>query len=1024
MTSIKIVEYNKSYAKGVAEMWNLSREGWNGHTNNRTENMVMSEEEQSSYLNLFIALEGERVIGYCKLSKYSHDENTLYVDLINVLPEYYNKKIGKALLLKSIEKTIELNYPRLDLFTWGGNTKAVPLYKKTGFFWEKMESEATHLMNFIPSVLNTELFTDFFKTADWYQDCKREIEICPDGEIVNDFSLYTYQWEKEGKSLTVKYEKTGRGISFVETNEYSIKTSIAQAQLIFGKQYKVIYEIKNKTNKPLSLSLKGVNDKNIEFDYEYQTVIKDNESIEAEFFVKRIDDKQDEWKTHPCVKSEISINNKKAIFKTGIKTLFPLSFSHSTPKPLVSPNIPYELILDVENNFDEPCEYTFNLPANENIKFLPEKLTFTLKAKEKKSLYLKVICKTSVLIKEEIEITAKTNGELINYKDIFSLACYTYSGSTYGETKHNYLINKGLYMGWLNKDDNPNYFIMNKIFSSAFGISTPKIGKPFSSEFDIKKAYKHEFIEDSESITLKTYLESDDFKGCKFINNYKLYHSGVLEYYIEILEFPFSMNEFSINFAINCSKDDFYMPYDNQVMQINDNLFDDAELTNWDLKKITENWVFNKNNNSSIAVIWDKDIKPETNGWSLIFENKFSKDNSRISKPVIIANDVFKTANETREYALNEQSDDTKFIHSIALEVNKGNPFCEKSFTASQVDNKVKSMDCEVVIKSSNDGFSPLALTVKEDERKNQADFEVTLKDNFPNPVLITSIADYESLSFKNEKAVFIKKHSECIKKQADKLLSLNNGIIEIKTNPDFAPCLFSLIAKGNEWLDTNYPHKTVKSWWNPWTGGIYYKLPGLNMKHLVEEKSTATFITKKDNYLNEWTGFEIKTEIENFKPSKGLTLIQYFLTIPNLPIVCSYLKIEQKTGKYLNTNIQNISFIKADNILTNCSFEYEYKGKTLKTKCGKDHIGFVSEASMVSFAGINREEKLIIYNSDLHPYKYVESDIHISSCTTYQSKKIKNQDVCISPPKFFIISDEELKEKHLIDLKNIRFTN
>ncbi|MFD0960511.1 hypothetical protein [Paenibacillus chungangensis] len=59
-----------------------------------------------------------------------------------------------------------MGWPRLDLFTWAGNTKAVPLYKKCGFFWEKKD-DSVHLMNFIPTVLQTEALLPSLERLDW-----------------------------------------------------------------------------------------------------------------------------------------------------------------------------------------------------------------------------------------------------------------------------------------------------------------------------------------------------------------------------------------------------------------------------------------------------------------------------------------------------------------------------------------------------------------------------------------------------------------------------------------------------------------------------------------------------------------------------------------------------------------------------------------------------------------------------------------------------------------------------------------
>lgn len=144
---IKIVEYSHDLAAAVAEMWNHSRQGWGGGNDITTEENVRQQEENSINLNTYLAMEGDQVVGYCGLSEYREDQGALYIALLNVRDDYHGKKIGKQLVLKAIERTIQLKWPRLDLYTWAGNTKAVPLYKKCGFFWEERD-DTVHLMNF------------------------------------------------------------------------------------------------------------------------------------------------------------------------------------------------------------------------------------------------------------------------------------------------------------------------------------------------------------------------------------------------------------------------------------------------------------------------------------------------------------------------------------------------------------------------------------------------------------------------------------------------------------------------------------------------------------------------------------------------------------------------------------------------------------------------------------------------------------------------------------------------------------
>jgi len=134
-TNMKIIEYDPIYASSIADMWNKSTSSWGNDDELRTAQDVINSEKNSGNIKTYLALENEEVIGYCSFSEYRQDEGAAYLPLINVRPDYHGKKIGKALILRVLEDAKKSKWPRFDLYTWSGNMKAMPLYKKCGFFW-------------------------------------------------------------------------------------------------------------------------------------------------------------------------------------------------------------------------------------------------------------------------------------------------------------------------------------------------------------------------------------------------------------------------------------------------------------------------------------------------------------------------------------------------------------------------------------------------------------------------------------------------------------------------------------------------------------------------------------------------------------------------------------------------------------------------------------------------------------------------------------------------------------------------
>ncbi len=285
MDTIIFVEYHPKYAASIAEMWNKSGSSW-GENFRETESTIITEYENKSYEKIWLAVDGEEVVGLCVLCNNSLEPETMILDLLNVRPDFLGKKLGRALVLKAVEEAVTRKKPRIDLFTWAGNTKAIPLYKKCGYFWEKRD-DTVHLMNFIPFIAKTELLEDYFNKIDWYQDNVRDIEIKPDGRDENGFTFFTYHWKNSKTELTAEFCQKGRGLRKISCPDFDITVSVEKFKLVFGKKYAVKYEVTNITGKPLSIELQGKKDKNVNCLTSKKTTVTGHEVINGEFFPQK-----------------------------------------------------------------------------------------------------------------------------------------------------------------------------------------------------------------------------------------------------------------------------------------------------------------------------------------------------------------------------------------------------------------------------------------------------------------------------------------------------------------------------------------------------------------------------------------------------------------------------------------------------------------------------------------------------------------------------------------------------------------
>ncbi|WP_430933977.1 GNAT family N-acetyltransferase [Saccharicrinis sp. 156] len=99
---------------------------------------LRSELRNKSSLFYFAESDG-KVVGYLKINLGDaqteiNDINSLEIERIYVLKEFFRKGVGQKLLDMAIKKTKELKKDYVWLGVWEHNTRAIRFYEKNGFF--------------------------------------------------------------------------------------------------------------------------------------------------------------------------------------------------------------------------------------------------------------------------------------------------------------------------------------------------------------------------------------------------------------------------------------------------------------------------------------------------------------------------------------------------------------------------------------------------------------------------------------------------------------------------------------------------------------------------------------------------------------------------------------------------------------------------------------------------------------------------------------------------------------------------
>lgn len=195
--------------------------------------------------------------GYCSVDEHRTDEDAMYVELLGVRPSQQKRGFGKGLLLKAVETAVKHGKRRLDLHTWAGNLRAVPVYKKTGFMW--CPKTSVLMENFLPTILSTAFFNPFFSKNDWYES--RIFTVTQKHDKFKKFGMKSYFYhfvQDDLNSLTVyvdRHAKELSGFSYVVNGkELSVQLVPNMHEIFLGIDLAAAeLRINNQFNKPIAI---------------------------------------------------------------------------------------------------------------------------------------------------------------------------------------------------------------------------------------------------------------------------------------------------------------------------------------------------------------------------------------------------------------------------------------------------------------------------------------------------------------------------------------------------------------------------------------------------------------------------------------------------------------------------------------------------------------------------------------------------------------------------------------------------
>ncbi|MFQ6065067.1 MAG: GNAT family N-acetyltransferase [Candidatus Bathyarchaeia archaeon] len=357
-----IIEFKKEDASKLADLFNsfdkegLWPGGFTGGVPYTAERVLDSFPVAIKHISILISTHEGKFTGICTLHPHYEDPEAAYIGVFGVHPDYLGKKHGKALILRALEIAIQKNLRRVDLDTWAGNLRAVPLYKKSGMFW--LPETSVRMQDYIPGIKNFPLAKQFLDKHDWYSTQKRRLELVPDEIKLGEMDVFLYEFSKDGDNLKVWVDRYGRSIMGIERDmdgeRLSIVAKLKDHKVIAGVEEALIISIKNNTKNTIqgSVFLSGFEGLNFTKQPRQSFTVKQGASLElySRFVVNPEVEVPDIERKQKTVKANLIINGELVPLEVGMRILAPLEFKTQPESIITSPRMEGAVQINIYNN--------------------------------------------------------------------------------------------------------------------------------------------------------------------------------------------------------------------------------------------------------------------------------------------------------------------------------------------------------------------------------------------------------------------------------------------------------------------------------------------------------------------------------------------------------------------------------------------------------------------------------------------------------------------------------------------------
>ena len=506
--NLVIRDFREVDAGDLARMLNESEEGWPGGLTGgvpfTAETLLEKMRSTDAIAHLVAELNG-RIVGYLELTKHWSSEDATYISLVNVHPNLRGRGIGTRLIKEAVVRSISIGARRIDLHTWPGNSRAIRLYKKLGFFW--VPETSVYMQNFIPLILANPTASEFFsRHPDALYGFRRDLSVEEDRLKYRGRSVYIYEWSIDGDYLKAIVDRYGWDLCGLEWSSGLVELLTEDDRVVRGSPFKAYWRIVNRSNEKFKVVLIPEPGENVKLlskpPVAFEVKPGEEKVVEAEAVVDI--EAEDKPRDEPSrkLKSKLIVNGRVFSLSIGFDEKAPLSIK-PIRMPSLLPQSTDTILLDLCNNFKRSVSGRIVVVPSEGLEVEPRVLSFTAHSEEKFTLPLKVKVMDPLLYKSKLTLLYDVEGIRSPPIDLFVTISRIGEATGYVDRKRKVaVVDLGDYFIRLRFRGGRIDVIRKSNNNAIFSLAGESIGPPFWPSELSRVNYYVELEEGRESIRL------------------------------------------------------------------------------------------------------------------------------------------------------------------------------------------------------------------------------------------------------------------------------------------------------------------------------------------------------------------------------------------------------------------------------------------------------------------------------------------------------------------------------------------